>query len=60
MRIVSLKEHFILPNLAVRSAAASPVKRASGSVMPEPLLAQLREVAQNRIAEMDAAGRSFQ
>ena len=60
MRIVSLEEHFILPNLAVRSAAASPQKRASGSAMPEPLLARLREVGPNRIAEMDAAGITIQ
>ena len=60
MRIVSLEEHFILPNRAVRSAAASPEKRASGSEMPETLLARLREVGPNRIAEMDAAGITIQ
>ena len=60
MRIVSLEEHFILPNLAVRSTAEFLETRASGSAMPEPLLARLREVGPNRIAEMDAAGISIQ
>ena len=41
MRVISLEEHFILPDLAVRSAAESPATRASGSAMPERLLARL-------------------
>lgn len=60
MRIVSLEEHFILPNLAVRSAPETLETRVSGSAMPESLLARLRDVGPNRIAEMDAAGISIQ